>query len=404
MQSKLTAVVNTLNEELHLEECLASLKGVADEIVVVDMHSDDRTVAIARRFTDRVFTHERTGYVEPAREFAIRQATGDWILVIDADERLSPALARSLRSLIHEQAPAAYALPFRTFIAGRWLKGTGWERGREHHMRLFRAGAVEWPTHVHAVPIVNGETRRVDLGEDATIDHVAFATLSEFIQRTDRYTEGEARILEERGAVWSPEEAARAMRAEWLERYHPDRDGAHSFVLAGFMAFYRFLAWAKLWERNGFPQPALPADAQAVLDLFANPDAAVAMKTPFPVEARFGKGFHQDESGWRWMSREAELHLPAAIAATHASVSLELAAESAKFYGDAPVTLRAAIDGQEVGRSRAPGVLDVPLPRDRGPVLIRLQADRWFIPSQVKESIDERELSVRLRLSLRARP
>src|SRR5438876_8216512 len=90
--ASLSAVVNTFNEEAHLPACLESLRW-ASEIVVVDMHSEDRTAEIAAAFGCRVFQHERTGYVEPARNFAIQQAKNSWVLVVDADERASPGLA-----------------------------------------------------------------------------------------------------------------------------------------------------------------------------------------------------------------------------------------------------------------------------------------------------------------------
>src|SRR5439155_18369699 len=89
--ARVTAVVNTLNEEAQLPACLESLRWAA-EIVVVDMHSEDRTAEIAAAVGCRVFQHERTGYVEPARNFAIQQAKHSWVLVVDADEQASPGL------------------------------------------------------------------------------------------------------------------------------------------------------------------------------------------------------------------------------------------------------------------------------------------------------------------------
>ena len=88
----ISAVINTLNAEKTVERALRSVKPWVDEIVVVDMHSDDATVDICRRYTHLVFPHERTGYVEPARNFAIDKAAGPFILVIDADEEATPEL------------------------------------------------------------------------------------------------------------------------------------------------------------------------------------------------------------------------------------------------------------------------------------------------------------------------
>lgn len=91
--ARLSVVVNTRNAAPVLDGCLRSAAAVADEVVVVDMESDDGTEGIARRYTDRYFTVPHVGYVEPARQAAIEKATGDWVFVLDADERVSPALA-----------------------------------------------------------------------------------------------------------------------------------------------------------------------------------------------------------------------------------------------------------------------------------------------------------------------
>jgi len=95
---KISAVVNTYNEEKNIDACLKSLNFV-DEIVVVDMESQDKTKKIAKKYTDKVFNYEKIDYVEPARNFAISKATGDWILIVDADERVPRPLAVKLMEI-----------------------------------------------------------------------------------------------------------------------------------------------------------------------------------------------------------------------------------------------------------------------------------------------------------------
>src|SRR5689334_15403747 len=98
---KISAVINTLNEEKNIANCLKSHNWV-DEIIVVDMDSDDKTKELCYKYTKNVFNHKRTGYVEPARNFAIKQATGDWIFIIDADERCPKQLAAKLYEVSSE--------------------------------------------------------------------------------------------------------------------------------------------------------------------------------------------------------------------------------------------------------------------------------------------------------------
>lgn len=268
---RLSVVVNTLNEERNLEDCLESVRGVADEIVVVDMHSEDRTVEIARRFTDRIYAHERTGVVEPAREFAIQQATGDWILVLDADERVSPELARGLREVIRRpQGVAVFCIPRRNYVAGRWMEGTGLGMDVERQPRLFRKGALRWPDRIHAYPTILGKKGPLPLPQEARIDHLAYRDLHQFVERLNRYTDHESQALKDEGTLWSLDRMLEAARDEIEKRYDPETDGVHSLVLSVFMAFYRFLAWAKLWEEEGYPRAALPETASDLLRAFAD--------------------------------------------------------------------------------------------------------------------------------------
>src|SRR5574344_1325839 len=104
----ISVVINTLNAERLLDKCLESVKD-ADEIVICDMHSEDKTIEIAQRHNCKIVYHERTGIVEPARNWAMEQATGDWILVLDADEIVKPELWQYLRNYANNPVPNKYA-------------------------------------------------------------------------------------------------------------------------------------------------------------------------------------------------------------------------------------------------------------------------------------------------------
>src|SRR5439155_26587695 len=149
--ARVTAVVNTLNEEAQLPACLESLRW-ATEIVVVDMHSDDRTREIAAAFGCRVFQHERTGYVEPARNFALQQASHPWALVVDADERVSAALASWIANELDTTDAAAFRIPRRNFYGQRWITCCGWFP--DEQLRLFRRELVSYSDRIHRAPTV----------------------------------------------------------------------------------------------------------------------------------------------------------------------------------------------------------------------------------------------------------
>src|SRR6267142_3401935 len=132
---KITATVITLNEEHNIAAGLESLSW-ADEIIVVDSESTDRTVEITRRFTDRVFVRPWPGY-SAQKNFGAEQATNDWIFSLDADERVSRELAEEIRQLKRSSEPeaAGYRMPRLTFYLGRWIKHSGWRP--DNKLRLY---------------------------------------------------------------------------------------------------------------------------------------------------------------------------------------------------------------------------------------------------------------------------
>ena len=133
--TRVTATVITFNEAANLPAALASLS-FADEIVVVDSESTDDTVAIARQHTDKVFVRPWPGYVAQ-KNFAAEQATHDWILSLDADERVSPALATEIQSVpaSGEGGMAGYRIPRVTYHLGRWIRSTDWYP--DYQLRLY---------------------------------------------------------------------------------------------------------------------------------------------------------------------------------------------------------------------------------------------------------------------------
>jgi glycosyltransferase involved in cell wall biosynthesis len=269
MPPRLSVVINTLNEERNLPFALRSVRPWADEIVVVDMHSDDRTVEIARSFGARVFTHERMGFADPARAFACAQATGDWILVLDADELVPPPLSRRLRALAAEGAADVVRIPRLNFLLGGPLLHSGWNPERDRQLRFFRRGAVTMTPLIHRAPEPRPGTRMLDLPYEAgsALLHFNYLDADQFLERLNRYTSIEAVQALARGDRSTPLRTLVAAAAEWARRYvwHAGfRDGWRGFYLCLFMAFYRVAAAAKLEERTAVgPRSAVDARYRA---------------------------------------------------------------------------------------------------------------------------------------------
>jgi glycosyltransferase involved in cell wall biosynthesis len=241
---KLTVTVITRDEAANI---LAALDSVAwaDELVVVDSGSTDETVALARQRTDRVLVREWPGY-SAQKNFAAEQASHDWILSLDADERVTPALADEIRALLNGQ-PAArgYAIPRVSFYLGKWIRTTDWYP--DHQLRLYDRRAASWAGDVHEGVRVAGAVGRLR----AELQHTPYRDISHHLQTIDRYTPLAARQLQERGrTVGMAGVAARPLGA-FLRNYLARggwRDGSVGFVVSILNSYYVFLKFAKLWE------------------------------------------------------------------------------------------------------------------------------------------------------------
>jgi glycosyltransferase involved in cell wall biosynthesis len=248
----ISAVVNTWNEENNIENCLSCLKW-CDEIVVVDMHSSDKTRDIARRFTDKVFLHPLTYHVEPARQFAVEQTRGEWILVLDADEMITPFLAGELKKLSTSADIDIVSIPTKTFMFGRWINHSGW--WPDYHFRFFRRDCVKFTGVIHSQIKPVGRIYQFDAKEEFAIRHCNYVDASHFIEKLNRYTTVEAHHLFDTDVspgfwkMWS------ALVREFLARYVKQsgfRNGMDGFFLAASMVFYRLATFFKLHEAQEY--------------------------------------------------------------------------------------------------------------------------------------------------------
>ncbi len=245
---RLSAVLITRNEEGNLPACLASLAGLADEIVILDSESTDRTVLIGEAAGARVVRHRFTGF-GAAKQRALELAHGSWVLSVDADERVTPALAEEIRRVLaSEPSVNGFLVRRDVFFLGRLLRFGG--MGNDWVLRLFRragAGFSESPVHEHVE--IPGRAARLR----ATLEHRAYRTLAEHVEKMNRYTDIQAQTKSARGVRyrnWMWVRLPWEVFARCVLRLGV-LDGTAGVIFATMSAYSSWLKYAKTWEPVG---------------------------------------------------------------------------------------------------------------------------------------------------------
>lgn len=245
MREPLSVLVPTKNEEPNIRPCLEAVRW-AEEVVVVDSGSTDGTLAVARSIADRVLEHE---YVNSAaqKNWAIPQLTHRWILIVDADERVTPALREEIERTLADPARAdGYWIHRDNHFLGQSIRTAGWQRDKV--LRLFdrTKGAYE-PLHVHAEVMIRG---RVGTLRQRLVHHT-YRSLDQYFEKFGRYTRWSAEDLKARGVRAS---AMRLLVRPWLRflrMYVLEggfREGRAGIVLCTLAAFSVFTKYARRWE------------------------------------------------------------------------------------------------------------------------------------------------------------
>ncbi|MBW2092314.1 MAG: glycosyltransferase family 2 protein [Deltaproteobacteria bacterium] len=242
----LSAAIITYNEETNISACLKSVSW-ADEIVIVDSGSTDRTVELCREYTDKVFYREWSGYAAQKNR-AFDLTTGSWILSLDADERVTSELALEIKELLqHPQADiAGYYVPRKVFYRGKWLRYGDFYP--ERRLRLFRRDHGQCgPQAVHETIEVDGETGVLR----HHLEHYSYHSVSDYLDRMQRYSNLSAEEYLRRGRRTGPLRMSAHAGFNFIKMFFLQRgflDGYEGFLMACLYSIYTFVKYAKLIE------------------------------------------------------------------------------------------------------------------------------------------------------------
>jgi glycosyltransferase involved in cell wall biosynthesis len=243
----LSTVIITKNEESNIDDCLRSVKWV-DQIVVVDAESTDRTQELARHYTHLVMVRQWEGY-GPQKNFGILQATGDWILILDADERVSPELAKEIQARLTTWTsgdPVAFCVCRQNVFYGEWVRWGG--AYPDSQIRLFQKGKATYnDVEIHENLIVEGPIGNLK----GHLEHYTERRIVDHFMKFSLYI-----------TLAAKEQAKSTAKVHWwnlllnplvtfIKKYclkQGFRDGIRGIIYAGFASMYTFGKYAKLFE------------------------------------------------------------------------------------------------------------------------------------------------------------
>ncbi|MCS6950958.1 MAG: glycosyltransferase, partial [bacterium] len=281
------------NEEHNIAECLERVKGWAAEIIVMDMESTDRTVEIARQYTDKVYSYPLVRDFDIARNESAKYATQPWVLYVDADERVPPAFADALREILPgiDESVAGVCVAIKNYFLGKWIRHAGKWYPAYNAPRLLRRGRFQWLPAAHQGVKVHGQVKYMPPDrEEWAFEHFTTPSLNRYLGKLSRYSDSAAERMLREGSPCSWQTLAAAMG--YAFRFYYDategyKDGAHGFLLAlgsALSALVDQMKYAELLLREGRLQEEefLPPNGEAFFQLVTDVAAGKV-----PVEQKY---------------------------------------------------------------------------------------------------------------------
>lgn len=243
----ISVIVPTFNEEKNIDRCLRSAAW-ADEIVVIDSFSTDHTLERARNYTDTIIQAEYPGYSRQV-ERGIMHSRGEWIFILDADEEISPELARAIRSAVGSPAPSdGYEVNRRVTVFGKWIDHCGWSPDWQFRL-VKKASCVAVHHEVHGAFTTLGSKGRLE----GFLYHYTYPTIEQYLDKMNDYTSLHVsnKLADSPGIKVAWYKIVLSPLSYFLRMFIVNKgykDGMHGFLLSAYSAFYSLLVYSKTWE------------------------------------------------------------------------------------------------------------------------------------------------------------
>jgi glycosyltransferase involved in cell wall biosynthesis len=249
---KISATIATKNEEKNILACLKSLSW-ADEIIVVDDFSSDKTIEICKKSGAQVFLNDSKGSFHANKNLAIEHASGDWIFSIDADEIVDEKLADSIKIAVTKQEKDGYFINRKNYFLGRWIRGCGWYP--DYIIRLFKKGKTIWPLEIHNTPSLKDKKRQGYL--QGSLLHHSYLNFDDYFTKLIRYLNRLADEYWENGTRITATSYILYFFIKpfyWFLRKYVllggFKDGFRGFFISVASAIVIFFSYARLWEKQ----------------------------------------------------------------------------------------------------------------------------------------------------------
>lgn len=253
MKPGISAVVVVYNQSEYLKKALDCVKDWVDEIVIIDLESEEDIQSIAKSYNAKYISHKKVKIVEEIRQQSIKYASHEYILFLDPDEEIGGELAADLEAKIIEGDYDYFVIPRCNFVFGKWVTHSRW--WPDFQIRVFRHNKVTWGTHLHAAPEPTGTGFTYEIDPKYAIKHQNYKDIDEFISKNMRYAKQDATDRVASGDKFTLLEAMRLSVSELISRFFVAggyKDGMLGLALSIFQSYYYFMVYFYFWEASKY--------------------------------------------------------------------------------------------------------------------------------------------------------